>query len=412
MSQAAKKKNFITDSMWSILALGIMNVVTQFLLYPVLRNVLGAEEYGNVLYLISIINIMATTIGCSANLARLVASVRGKTWNIDSMLWLLALQLLMLPVCIIVMKMGGYSLTAGSILLTWLLAGATIWRNYADVEYRLSTNYKGYFYYYLLVTLGYLVGIGVFWLTGIWQLILLPGELAGLIFVWRKGTILLWEHNAFDRERFRFYLRSVFSLAMSQLLVNVVLNADRLVLKNMLGGEAVTVYYVASQIGKTIALITSPLNSVIIGHLAKSQDNLSEKSFLKLGLLGIGLTMVTLLACVVGANIFAKLLYPQEYQAAQSLFWTANLAQILYFATGILMTVLLRYIRESYQVMINSCFVAAFAVLTIVGTLWGGLGGFAVGLLITNALRYLLTMVVGTVQLRKLNRESKGDACA
>ncbi len=68
MSQAAKKKNFITDSMWSILALGIMNVVTQFLLYPVLRNVLGAEEYGNVLYLISIINIMATTIGCSANL--------------------------------------------------------------------------------------------------------------------------------------------------------------------------------------------------------------------------------------------------------------------------------------------------------------------------------------------------------
>ncbi len=94
------------------------------------------------------------------------------------------------------------------------------------------------------------------------------------------------------------------------------------------------------------------------------------------------------------------------------MFWTANLAQILYFATGILMTVLLRYIRESYQVMINSCFVAAFAVLTIVGTLWGGLGGFAVGLLITNALRYLLTMVVGTVQLRKLNREAKGDACA
>lgn len=393
-------RRFFTDSLWSILALAIMNVITQFLLYPVLRNVLGVEEYGNALYVIGAINIMATACGSSVNLARLVASVKGKTYNIDSTVWLLGVQVIVLPICWGVLKMGALPSSPDQLLLMWILAGVTIWRYYADVDFRLSTNYKGYFVYYVAISIGYLLGIVLFRLTGLWYLILLPGEMAGLAYVWWKGSVLKPD-GSFSRERFTPYLKSVCSLMVAQLLVNVVLNADRLVLKTMIDGEAVTLYYIASLVGKTMALISTPLNSVIIGHLAKSKAQLSSGNFLKLSGLGVALTGLALAVCVFGSHIFARLFYPAEYDMAAPLFWQANLAQIFYFATGILTTVLLRYIKEKFQVFINIAYVTFFAVVTITATKLWGLNGFAAGLLISNAFRYLFTTLVGVIELKR-----------
>ena len=395
-----KLKGVITDSLWSILALMILNVVTQFLLYPILRNVLGAEEYGNALYVIGAINIMATACGSSVNLARLVASVKGKTYNIDSTIWLLGMQIVIIPVCWAVLKAAHLSTSPEQILFTWALASATIWRYYSDVEFRLSTHYKGYFVYYLIISLGYLLGIALFKVAKIWHLILLPGELAGLVYVWLKGSIYKRD-GAFSKERFMPYLKSIGSLMAAQLLVNVVFNADRLILKNMIDGEAVTLYYVASLMGKTIALVTVPLTSVIIGHLVKTKGIMSVKNYIILSAVGVVLTGVALLACVLGSHIFAYLFYPQEYEAAKSLFWTANLAQIFYFATCILTTVLLRYIEEKFQLIINVVYVSTFAVVTIGATKLWGLNGFAVGTLISNAFRYLFTTALGVVELKK-----------
>ena len=142
LDKVKEKKVFITDSLWSILSLCMMNVMSQIVLYPILRRVLGAEEYGNVLYLISIINIAGTTIGSSANSARLVASVKGKTYNSDSSLFIMGAWLLMLPVCMGVLHWGGFDDGAFQVMMTWLLTGATIWRFYADVNFRLTTNYR------------------------------------------------------------------------------------------------------------------------------------------------------------------------------------------------------------------------------------------------------------------------------
>ena len=404
-----EKKVFITDSLWSILSLCMMNVMSQIVLYPILRRVLGAEEYGNVLYLISIINIAGTTIGSSANSARLVASVKGKTYNSDSSLFIMGAWLLMLPVCMGVLHWGGFDDGAFQVMMTWLLTGATIWRFYADVNFRLTTNYRGYFKYYLCITLGYALGGAIFYATKVWQLILLPGELAGLVYVGVKGSVLQRD-GRIDRLRFKGYIVSVMNLALAAILSNVVFNADRLILKNMIDGEAVTLYYVASLMGKTIALVTVPLNSVIIGHLAKSKGNMSAKSYLMLSGLGVILTGVALVICVLGSHIFAYLFYPQEYEAAKSLFWTANLAQIFYFASGILTMVMLRYLKEYYQLVISAGSAVLFVVAAIFGTLKGGIQGFTWALLIANVFRYFLAVVIGAVELSKMPRLNEGES--
>lgn len=69
ISMKEKIKALLTDSMWSIAGLMLMNVVVQFLVYPVWNNHLGSEEYGNILYLISIMNIIAISVGSACNYA-------------------------------------------------------------------------------------------------------------------------------------------------------------------------------------------------------------------------------------------------------------------------------------------------------------------------------------------------------
>lgn len=400
-----KTKGFLSDSVWSIVALLLMNGITQLVLYPILRNTLGTEKYGDALYVIGVVNIMATSFGSSANLSRLVTSVGGKTYNIDSTVWLMAAQVVAAPVCWLVLKIGGMSTDFGQVFLLWLLSCATIWRYYADVEYRLSTNFKGYFVYYAIISAGYLFGILLFRWTGLWPMILLPGELAGLLFVLWKGSIFR-KDGAFSGARFKPILHSLMDLMLAQLLVNLVLNADRLLLQTFIGGEAVTIYYIASLVGKTMALISAPLNSVIIGHLAKSDKQLPMKDFLKLSGVGVVLSVIALLICVFGSHIFSLLFYPAEYETVKPLFWLANLAQIFYFATGILTTVLLRYIKERYQVIINIAYVTVFAVVTVTATVLWGMMGFAVGILATNAFRYFFTTALGAVQLKKLENRN------
>ncbi len=399
-----KTKAYLSDSVWSILALLLMNCVVQLVLYPILRNTLGTGKYGDALYAIGAVNIMATSFGSGANMSRLVKSVNGKTYNIDSVVWLAAAQVIAAPVCWLVLKAGGLPTDFGQVFLLWLLASATMWRYYADVEYRLSTNFKGYFVYYAIISVGYLFGILLFRLTGLWQMILLPGELSGLLFVLWKGSIFR-NNGPFSGERFKPILRSIISLMFAQLLVNLVLNADRLLLQPIIGGEAVTIYYIASLVGKTMALISTPLNSVIIGHLAKSDKQMSMKSFLKLSGVGVVLIVLALLICVFGSHIFARLFYPAEYDVVKPLLWLANLAQIFYFATGVLTTVLLRYIKERYQVIINIAYVTVFAIVTITSAVLWGMIGFAVGILVTNAFRYFFTTVLGAVQLKKLEKQ-------
>ena len=181
---------FLQDSFWSILALCTLNITIQLIIYPFLNHILGAEEYGNILFYLSIINIVSVSVGISVNNRRMVASAYGETQNTEYNLFLLLISIVLFPLCmgmniVLQMRMNNIEL-----LLFWLLMCSTTWRYYADVEFRLSLNYKRYFVYYLIISLGYLVGIFLFRAIGKWELILLPGEMAGLFYVVWKGSIL------------------------------------------------------------------------------------------------------------------------------------------------------------------------------------------------------------------------------
>lgn len=380
-------KNFINDSLWSMAGLLLMNVMAQFAVYPLWAKVFGDEGYGNILYLISIINIVAVSGGCALNLSRMVASSKSATKNGNYNIILLCTNIVCIPVCIIVSLVSSVDMNVYDIILFWILMCLTLWRYYSDVEYRLSLNYKGYFFYYLWISLGYGFGLLLFHITKIWQLALIPGELLGILIVFFKGTTIRQGFLKLDKQ-LSVCVKSFLYLISAQLLSNLIFNSDRIVLKFLVSASAVSIYFIASLFGKTVSLLTMPLNSVVIGHISKYKGAFTKKTILKLLVLLLFSVFIIGIACTVASFIILRFLYPDEFDIVKRYFFIANLGQIFYFISGIFTTIILRFAEEKCQLYINIMYGITFVALVIPMSIWGNLYTFSLAILITNILRF------------------------
>ena len=393
-------KTFFSDSLWSILALVLMNVISQFIVYPVWSKIYGSEPYGNIVYAMSIINIFAISLGSALNYTRMVDSAKKETQNGDYNIILCVIGPFASLACTILSILSIPNFSLSECLLIGILCYFTTWRYYADVEYRLNLNYKGYFKYYTIISIGYLIGILLFLISGLWPLTLLPGEIIGLIYVWKKGKI--FRNMPITRTgNFPIILKNSSILIITNIISNVIFNGDRLLLQNMLGGGAVTTYYLASLIGKTMTLITTPLNSVMIGHLAKYKKNFTLKNVAYLVLATLLGIIIGTLGSYLGSHIVIRILYPENHNQVKEFFLLANLSQIVYFITNILTTFLLRVANTNCQLVINIFYAFCFITICLFTTMSYGIWGFCISLLIVNILRYLLAVAFCVMNIKK-----------
>lgn len=388
------KKKMLADSAYSVLGLVFMNAVLQLAVYPIWERRLGAETLGDILYLISLMSVFAVSMGVSVGYARMRKSVSAKTRNTPYMVILACASLVALDVAFLASMLGGVELDLAETLLLGLLMCATMWRYYADVEYKLYLNYKRFFIYYSLIGAGYLVGLLLFYITELWLLALLTGELFGLLYVLLRGRIFIIDDEPFTPE-LDFAAKLSLTFFGAEVLSTFIFNADRIILRSLIGSEAVADYYVASLFGKTAALLTVPLSGVVIGYLAKYKGVLSHKlmNMITAGA-GIGIFLGSA-ACTVASNIFIPIIYPDRLDAVKAYFVSANLSQILYFASNVITVILLRFARSKYQLYVNAAYAVAFVLICIPCAIFGGLRAFCIGLALTCLIRFLFAAGLG-----------------
>ena len=146
--QKTGKKRYLSDLIYSILGLVVMNGVIQMVLYPYLNKQMGEERFGDVLSLISVVAIMGTTFGTAANYSRVVSTTKRKVENGDYNFFLIIIAIfsliVSLPTLLIMKELTVWGYAGFSILMIF-----TVMRYYADVEFRLNINYKRFFVFYL-----------------------------------------------------------------------------------------------------------------------------------------------------------------------------------------------------------------------------------------------------------------------
>ncbi|MBR6680763.1 MAG: hypothetical protein IKL59_05830 [Clostridia bacterium] len=392
--QIGSKKKIFTDMIWSVSGLVLMNVTLQFMIYPFWEKKLGEDGLGNILYLLALMNIFAVSIGISVNYARITASNKGETKNTVYMLVLTGASVISFGVAMLIGFFGGVEMTLLEKLLFGFVMCATMWRYYADVEYKLFLNYKSYFLYYLFISIGYGIGIGLFYLTGLWPLTLLVGECFGLSFVLLRGRIFKPDGKT-DSAEMRAVIKISVLLFAAEAISTLIFNADRIALKAVIDETAVTNYYLASLLGKTVALITTPLNGVIVGYLAKYKGELRFKLMTVITVAALAVIALATVACTVGSYIIIPILYPDQFETVKQYFVVTNLAQIFYFAANVTTVVLLRFAKSRYQIYVNVAYALAFCAICIPLAAMYGFSAFCTGLLITCFIRFFTSIALG-----------------
>ena len=385
------------DFIFSVLALVIYNGVLQLVIYPGLETRVGAEAFGTVLYLISFVSIMGAGFGTAASYSRMVAKKDRTHKNGDYNLFLLMVSGISIVVTFIALFMLK-ELTVAAYFEMLILMVVTVFRYYADVEYRMTIRFVDYFLFFASVSAGYLLGLWLFPVTESWAVALLVGEAFGIIYTVIRGSIFRAPFAELSTS-YKENIKSAWTISASNLIGALILNSDRLLLRLAVGAREVTVFYTASLMGKIVAMLTTPLNGIIISYFTNYNIRLNKKKF---ALLGVGmavLSVVGALVCTFVSAIFVKIMYPDVFEEASSYFFLANLGQILYFISGSLMVIIMSFTKEKMQLVINVVYVVAFVIVVVPLTFIMGLYGMAIGLVIVNLVRLFVTAILGIRRL-------------
>ncbi len=385
---------------YSVGAIAIFNAVIQFFVYPQLEKDMGAAAFGVALSVLSIIAIANNACGYAAGCARLLGSEKEQS-NGDYNLMLIIMGV----ICAVIGVVYLYTLglfTPINVLLYCLLSFFTMLRYYSETEFKIKADFFRYMIYYILISVGYILGVFVFKLSGQWMLTLLAGEM--LCFVYAVIRSRLYRPPFFQiTKQFKGIFSSISFLLFSTLLENTTLHADKIVLLAITGdGEVVTTYYIASLVGKVVAMLTTPINAIVLSYLVKYKGALTKKLWSIVAIaVSVGAAVV-FLGCLIVSPFVIKLLYSESYDKAMPYLVLAILGQVLYFASGVLVNTLLRFKGERDQFIFNGLYAVEFFVCVAIGTALGGLWGFALAVVLANGIRFVAALIKGYVGKKQL----------
>ena len=397
IKQILKKENLskLYDLLMSVGSIVVFNMVIQLFIYPFIAGKLGNEGFGQVRSMMALITITSCTLGVAANYSRMMTEKKYSPANSNYVYILLGGSLVCIAIGIVYMYGLGVFSVVGAILFAILIT-LTAFRYYSDVDFKLKTDFFGYMIFYVAIAAGYAAGILVYMLTDQWFFAFIVGEAVGILFVILRGSIY---KKAFAKPDASLpgVAKSMSYLLSSTLMENLTLNADGLVLVAFCGDEAVAIFYVASLLGKVIAMLSTPLNSLIISYLVKSNIKLNGKFWTIASSVVAVLGVLAFAACRIASPIYINIFYPLLSEATLPILSAAILGQIFYFISGILLIVLLKFNGEKNQFIMNAAYCAEYFILVTVFTATDGLAGFVWGTLIANAIRFFGVIALGFI---------------
>ncbi len=313
-----------------------MNVVLQIVIYPLITNFYGSVVTGEILYFIGFIYIIPQALGTTLSNTRLVVRKNYEVSNSDFSHVILISSIISALACGII---GFIENTSFAFYVSYALFSVLyLLRAYAQVEFRLTLKFKEYFLYYCIISIGYLLGLALFFITKIWLFIFIIGEAFALIYSLVKGRI-------FKKEQKKACLatinKTIVMIAISTLARDCVIHFDKVILKQTINANVVTQYHAVSLIAKTMQMLIQPINTLIMSYLTVKDVSLTRKTLIKFIMLSLVIGVGFLGVCLIGTPIYIKLFYPSLFDEIIQYNFIVNSGLIIGFLASLFMAVLL-----------------------------------------------------------------------
>ena len=397
------KKSFkiAGDLFYTVMATLVMNVILQIIIYPIITHFYGDAVTGEILYFIGFIYIIPQALGTALSNTRLVVRKTQDASNGDFTRVTLLFSLLSALVC------GFLALPESNSILFPVFYGLFsvlyLLRSYAQVEFRLTLKFKEYFLYYCIISLGYLLGLGLYAVTKVWLLIFVTGEAFALLYTLWKGSIFKKEAKKLAPAVIN---KTITMIALSSLVRDCVIHFDKVILKQTINASVVTQYHVVSLIAKTMQMLIQPMNTLIMSYLTVKDAVLSRKVLFKFVGIAFLLGGVFYGVCIVGTPIYIKLFYPSLYREIMQYNYIVNLGLILGFLASLFMAVMLSQGKTRLHTVIECIWGACYIAVAYYFSSLHGIWGLAYVTLAMNIIKNLVVLVCLFLSLKPAQASS------
>lgn len=387
------KKKFVFDSILNILATSIPLITLQIVILPVIGSILGENQYGLVVTLISLYTLLSVPFGNVLNNMRLLLDADYKKRHLSGDFNILLISGLIISTPLVVLGTicyeGSFSLV--NIISMIFISCFSLVREYLIVGFRLKLNYKRILINNILLGIGYLIGTGMFFLTGYWQVIFIMGLGLSLVYVVTKTNLI---KESFSRTK--LFKRTTYKsivLYISALLKTSLSYADKLLLFPLLGPSTVSIYYTATILGKIISIAITPVNNVILSYLSK-KDRIAKSYFLYVIIITLTIGIMGYITTIVLSEPFLTFLYPTWASESLELIYITTASAIIGVMSMVIQPFILKFNNINWQIFISGSNVVVYMISVFTLYKFYGLVGFCIGVFVANMIKFIIMLLI------------------
>lgn len=397
------KHKFILNSVYNVIANLIPTILLQLIALPLIAKYYTVSQYGIVLTLMSIANIIIQVFGVGVNNTRIIMHSKfknlGVSENYNRIFW--TLSLVMIPLTVFILFM--FNIHTDTIFLPLFIIYIILgfMNLYLTSEYNINSNFNLVMKSNIFLAIGYGIGLIIFWRTKQWINILLIGMLFTVIF--ELKTTNFWKMKVGKSILWKETWSKVLTISASSVIISVITYADRLFLYPILGSKEVAIYYTASLFGKLIGMGLGPISSVLLSNFSNT-ETISKRFFWRTNILNFVICLLFFLFSLVVSRPIMDVLYPKMSNTITNYINFANLAAILTASAGLIQPMILKFCPIKWQMWIQIVHVMIYFSFCLAGIYMGGLLGFCIANVIVAGIKIMMLCAVGNKYITNNNK--------
>lgn len=387
------------DVLLNFLAALIPIIVLQLIIYPRVAAGVDADKYGLMITIYSFMSMISLSLGNVVNNIRLINLKEYENNKIVGDYNFIILFFVIVNAAIIIVGTIYYEpqIDILSIILILLASTFLLLDEYLEVAFRIELNYKRILENRMCLTIGYLIGFILFFMTSRWEYIFLFGQIGSFVFI-ISHTLLLREPFV-KTKLFKKVSRDIIFLLGASIVGNAMSYADKLLLYPLLGGRQVAIYYTAAIIGKMVSMAITPITGVMLSYISH-KNYVSKEIFHRVIFIGVLVSVIGYIVCIVITKPILMILYPQWMEVAMKYVPLTTLAVVISAFCSLINPFVMKFCNMYWQTVISLISTGMYLASSIVLLHFFGLMGFCCG----TVLGYMVKLGISIFVYYKHNK--------
>jgi O-antigen/teichoic acid export membrane protein len=399
LSKIISIKDVSKDMIYNLLATAISTGVMQLVLFPQFALRLDDHEYGELLTIMGIINVITLSLGNNLFNVRIVVNEKYNESGLKGDFQILLFISFLIALIMIISAGMYFKWTTEMFMGTMLVTAFSVLYSYYLVAFRININFKKNLYANIIMALVFVIGAFTIIKIILWPWIFVLSYILCIIYIASTSDIIL--EPIAKTKLFWSTTKVTLLFFISGIIGTVTMYLDRFIIFPILGGSSVSYFTTACFFSKSISLILLPITSVLLSYISSNKLLMTNKRFIVTNWILIIISILFLFFSLTFGKFVTGLLYPTLIDASKPYLLLASIGVIIGISGSFNGIVVLAKAPSFWQVVISTEKLICYLLFCLIFVKMYGLYGMCVGIIITNTICFITNFIVGNYYLKK-----------